>query len=95
MALEQEPSISDVLHAVDLLRRDVSQVDATVTKLVSMERYAAEHEAQQKDIARIEQQVSNLDKARETMRHMIMSSFLFPLAVALIFYLISSSSGGT
>lgn len=90
---EQEPNISDVLHALDLLRRDVSRVDATVAKLVSMERYTIEHEAQQKEISRIEQQVLNLDKAREAMRHMILSSFLFPLAVALVYYLISSTGG--
>lgn len=91
MPEQQEPGIADVMHALELVRRDVQLVDKTVKELVSLERYTIEHEAQQKEIARIEKRVDDLDKAREVMRHLIMSSFLFPLAVAVIFYLIQNS----
>lgn len=91
MPEQQEPGISDVMHAIELLRRDTLRIDGTVNKLVSLERYTIEHEAQQKEITRIEKRVDELDKAREMMRHLIMSSFLFPLAVAVIFYLIQNS----
>lgn len=88
-------SLSDVLHAVDLLRRDVSRVDDAVSKLVSMERYLIEHEVQQQAIARVEARLDANDKKSETMRHMILSSFLFPLAIAVIIYMITTTSGGT
>ena len=95
MPEQEPPSISDVLHGLDLLRRDVSRVDEAVSKLVSMERYQIEHEVQQKEIERLGARLDANDKKSETMRHMILSSFLFPLAIAVIIYMITMTSGGT
>lgn len=93
MPEQQDVGLSDVLHGLDLLRRDVSRVDDAVSKLVSMERYLIEHEVQQQAIARVEARLDANDKRSETMRHMILSAFLFPLAIAVIVYIITTTGG--
>lgn len=91
MSEQQEPGNSAVIHAIDMLRRDMARMELTVKELVSLERYTIERESLKQEIADMRKKVETLEAAKETMRNMIYSSFLFPLAVAVIFWIIQSS----
>lgn len=90
MVMPEQGDISDVIHRLDLIQHDLNTVRQRVGELVSTERYTIEHDTQQRDLARIEAKVAEQEKRSETMRHMVLSSFLFPLAIAVILYLIQS-----
>lgn len=80
---------AEVLHQLELVRRDLSRVEARLGELVSTERYTIERDNQAKDITKLEARVTDLEKGKETMRHVVLSAFLFPLLVAFIFYVLS------
>ena len=68
-----------VLHQLELVRRDLARVEVRLGELVSTERYTIEHDVQARDIAKLETRVTDLEKDKERGRHVLVSSFLFPL----------------
>jgi phage FluMu protein gp41 len=88
---EQE-GLSEVLHSLDLLRRDMARVENRLGELVSLERYTTEHAVQERDHAKLEARVAKLEEARATMINMILSSFVFPLVIAIVAYFLSTGS---
>jgi len=88
--MPDQGDISDVIHRLDLIQHDLNTVRQRVGELVSTERYTIEHDTQQRDLARLEAKITDQEKRGETLRHMVLSSFLFPLAIAVILYLIQS-----
>lgn len=81
-----------VLHQLELVRHDLARVETRLGELVSNERYTIEHEQLRKDIARIEARVTEEERKRETQKHVIMSSFLFPVLIAFITYVLLNRS---
>jgi hypothetical protein len=91
--MPDQPDVNaEVLHQIELVRRDLAHISARVSELVSTERYTIEREALIKDVARIETRVTDLEKGRENMRHIVLSAFLFPLLVAFIFYVLQNGA---
>lgn len=89
---DQPGDVSEVLHQLELVRRDLARVENGLDKLVSTERYGIERDVMVKDLARIESKVDALEKGKETMRHIVVSAFLFPLLIAFIFYVLQSGA---
>lgn len=87
---DQPDANAAVLHQLELVRRDLARVETRLGELVSTERYTIERDNQAKDIARIESRVTDLEKGKEAMRHIMLSAFLFPLLIAFIFYVLQS-----
>jgi DNA-binding TFAR19-related protein (PDSD5 family) len=81
-----------VLHQLELVRRDLARVETRLGELVSTERYTIEHDVQTRDLAKLESRVTDLEKGKETMRHIVLSAFLFPLLIAFIFYVLTSGA---
>lgn len=94
---EQTPPSAELLvqisHQVDLLRRDMARVENRLGELVSLEKYTTEHAVQERDHARLEARVNRLEEQRATMFNMILSSFVFPLIIAVVAYVLASSGG--
>jgi hypothetical protein len=88
-----QPSDVDVeiLHQLELVRRDVGTMNQRLGELVSAERYTLEQANQNEKIVSVAERVTTLERARETMRHMIASAFVLPLLVAVVFYLITQN----
>lgn len=89
----QAEMLVQVSHQLDLLRRDVSRVETRLSELVSLERYTTEHAVQERDHAKLEARVGELEKARSTMINMILSSFVFPLIIAVVAYVLANNGG--
>ena len=86
--MPDQGDIGDVIHRLDLIQHDLNTVRQRVGELVSTERYTIEHDTQQRDLARLEAKLTDQERKSETLRHLVLSSFLFPLAIAVILYLI-------
>lgn len=91
--MADQPDVNaEVLHQLELVRRDLAQLSIRVSELVSNERYTIEHDVQARDITKLENRVTDLEKGKEAMRHIVLSAFLFPLLIAFIFYVLTSGS---
>jgi hypothetical protein len=81
----------EVQHQNKMLADDVARVSRSVDALVSIERYTIEQGNQDRDHEELKTRVTELERARETTRHMLLSSFLFPLIIAVGVYLLTSA----
>jgi len=86
--MPDQGDIGDVIHRLDLIQHDLNAVRQRVGELVSTEKYTIEHDMQQRDLARVETRIENLERKSETSRHLLLSAFVFPLAIAVILYLL-------
>lgn len=87
---DQSGANAEILHGLELVRRDLARVENRLGELVSTERYVIEQDQQARDIARVEAKVNDMEKRQETTRHLIVSAFLFPLLIGFIFYVLQS-----
>jgi hypothetical protein len=87
---DQTDTNAEVLHQLELVRRDLKQLSTRVGELVSTERYTIEHDVMAREIARVESRVVDLEKGKEANRHILLSAFVFPLLIAFIFYVLQS-----
>lgn len=90
--MPDEHRSDELLHQLELIRRDLARVENRLGELVSNERYTIELGQIKKDQDRIEARVADMEQKRETQKHMIMSSFLFPLLIAFITYVLLHGS---
>lgn len=79
----------EILHQLELVRRDLGAVSQRLGELVTAERYTLEQAHQNDKISQVVERVTALERGRETLRHMLVSAFVFPLLVALVLYLVT------
>lgn len=91
--MPDQPNVNaEVLHQLELVRRDLARVETRLGELVSNERYTIEHGNMLEKHAKLESRVTDLEKGKETMRHILLSAFVFPLVIAFIFYVLQSGA---
>lgn len=90
--VDQFGANAEVLHHLELVRRDLAQLSTRVGELVSTERYTLEHGMLLKELERLDSRVTEMERKRETQKHLMLSSFLFPLLIAFITYIMLSGA---